>query len=374
MALLLWLIWGYLGGKGWPSSTSDARRHHLRANRRSARTYRWALIAGVLSVVALAGYWIALFRLVKMPPNALPDVSGYPPTTVALMIIMGSLVAPMMEEAGFRGYFQVALEREFRGAVAVTVSSLVFALAHFAHGIFWPKLLVYFFVGVAFGATAFLTNSTLPAVLYEMATGTLPFRGESSGVIFKTILDGTPTPAVRLNPDLPPKLEDIIDKCVEKDRNFRYQHASDIRTDLQRLRRDTESSRRLLPSSEILSSSSGVSTAERPAGGFGLVTAIKEHKLTSATGLIFAGLVVGAILYSKSRSENFSQVKVTHKQFTFVGNAFSPAISPDGLFVAYVKKKFGGQEKTVSAGIERLLSRNCSGQTPIQSAMVARRL
>jgi membrane protease YdiL (CAAX protease family) len=165
MALLLWLIWGYLGGKGWPSSTSDARRHHLRANRTSARTYRWALIAGILSVVALAGYWIALFRLVKMPPNALPDVSGYPRTTVALMIIMGSLVAPMMEEAGFRGYFQVALEREFRGAVAVTVSSLVFALAHFAHGIFWPKLLVYFLVGVAFGATAFLTNSTLPAIL-----------------------------------------------------------------------------------------------------------------------------------------------------------------------------------------------------------------
>jgi hypothetical protein len=69
MALLLWLIWGYVGGKGWPSSTSDARHHYLRANRRSARTYRWALIAGVLSVVALAGYWIALFRMVKMPPE-----------------------------------------------------------------------------------------------------------------------------------------------------------------------------------------------------------------------------------------------------------------------------------------------------------------
>jgi membrane protease YdiL (CAAX protease family) len=165
MALLLWLIWGYLGGKGWPSSTSDARHHYLRANRRSARTYRWALIAGVLSVVALAGYWIALFRMVKMQPNAIQDVSGYPRTTVALMIIMGSLVAPMMEEAGFRGYFQVALEREFRGSVAVTLSSLVFALAHFAHGIFWPKLLVYFLVGVAFGATALLTNSTLPAIL-----------------------------------------------------------------------------------------------------------------------------------------------------------------------------------------------------------------
>src|SRR5207237_1670446 len=79
------------------------------------------------------------------------------------------------------------------------------------------------------------------AVLYEMATGTLPFRGESSGVIFKAILDGTPTSAVRLNPDLPAEVERIINKCLEKDRNLRYQHASEIRADLQRLKRDTDS-------------------------------------------------------------------------------------------------------------------------------------
>ncbi len=78
------------------------------------------------------------------------------------------------------------------------------------------------------------------AVLYEMSTGQLPFRGESAAVVFKAILDGTPTSAVRLNPDLPVDLERIINKCLEKDRNLRYQHASEIRTDLQRLKRDTE--------------------------------------------------------------------------------------------------------------------------------------
>jgi len=80
-------------------------------------------------------------------------------------------------------------------------------------------------------------------VLYEMCTGTLPFRGDTSGVIFESILNRTPAPVVRLNPDTPSKLEEIISKCLEKDRNLRYQHASDIRTDLQRLKRDTESAK-----------------------------------------------------------------------------------------------------------------------------------
>jgi eukaryotic-like serine/threonine-protein kinase len=88
-------------------------------------------------------------------------------------------------------------------------------------------------------------------VLYEMATGTLPFRGESPGAVFESILNRAPLPSVRLNPDVPPDLERVLNKCLEKERNLRYQHAADIRTDLQRLKRETDSGR--LPATQSVS-------------------------------------------------------------------------------------------------------------------------
>jgi hypothetical protein len=81
------------------------------------------------------------------------------------------------------------------------------------------------------------------AVLYEMATGAIPFRGDTTAVIFNAILEKAPVPAVRLNPDIPARLEEVISKALEKDRRLRYQHATELRADLARLKRDTDSSR-----------------------------------------------------------------------------------------------------------------------------------
>jgi membrane protease YdiL (CAAX protease family) len=170
MALVLWLMWQYLGGKWWPRSTSEARRRYLRARPISGQVFAWALVAGALSIVALVGFWIVLVQLVKLPARVLQNFSGYPLLTVVLVLVMASLVSSIVEEAGFRGYFQGALERDVSGPIAILIASLVIAPAHgLTQGFLLPTLLWYFCVDVMFGAMAYLTRSILPGIVVHSA-------------------------------------------------------------------------------------------------------------------------------------------------------------------------------------------------------------
>ena len=113
MALLLWLMWQYLGGKWGPRSTSQARLRYRRAKPVSRQVFAWA----VLAIVALVGYWIVLFQLVKIPARILPSYSGSPLLIVTLVLVMAALVSSLAGVVGFRGYFQDILEHRVSGPV-----------------------------------------------------------------------------------------------------------------------------------------------------------------------------------------------------------------------------------------------------------------
>jgi serine/threonine protein kinase/tetratricopeptide (TPR) repeat protein len=123
-------------------------------------------------------------------------------------------------------------------------------------------------------------------VLYEMATGTLPFRGDTSALIFQAILDRAPVSPVRLNPDLPAKLEDIINKALEKDRNLRYQHSADIRADLQRLKRDTDTGRAVAVSSGTVAAAQDSGSQPSQPGSAGSRPVVQA--VLSASGVLTA--------------------------------------------------------------------------------------
>ena len=206
------------------------------------------------------------------------------------------------------------------------------------------------------------------AVLYEMATGTLPFRGESSGVIQREILDSAPVAAVRMNPDLPAELERIINKALEKDRDLRYQHAADMRADLKRLKRETESSRAAASSRTdaaplvgSVASLSGLNTPSPVSGAATVhrsgtaqpahtsssaaVAGVKQDKfgfvggaLAALAVLAAAGFGVYSMLHRAAPTpfQNFSIAQVTNSSRAVVA-----AISPDAKYVLTVMNDKG---------------------------------
>jgi len=184
------------------------------------------------------------------------------------------------------------------------------------------------------------------AVLYEMVTGVLPFRGDTSGIIFDGVLNRAPVSPARLNPDVSPELERIINRSLEKDRDLRYQHASEIRAELQRVRRDTDSSR-AVPIVAGEASAPALTQSAQTSGSSAVVAAARRNKLGVGIGGLIAILVVAAAAYGvysfflRTRTvpfQNFSVNKVTDS-----GKVRYVAISPDGKYILSVVDDKGQQ-------------------------------
>ena len=175
-------------------------------------------------------------------------------------------------------------------------------------------------------------------VLYEMATGALPFRGETSGIIFESILNRAPVAPVRLNPDLPQRLEEVINRALEKERNLRYQHASDLNSELQRLKRDSSSGRSPVAASgaaesrsRTCESHSAVADATPPK------TARVRYRYIAAAGAVVLAALLGVFFLRRPARSSAPAANEWQQLTFFTDSAVYPSLSPDGRMVAFIR-------------------------------------
>ena len=169
-ALFLWLYWRYLKGEWWPESTSAIRRKNLRANPLPAEVWGSAIFAGITGLVALLLFMRLMNRMIQLPQQHLTAGEPIPTVTLFFLLLMGSAVAGIIEEAAFRGYMQGPIEKRHGPVIAILITGTLFGFAHFTH----PETtlaLMPFYMGVAviYGMMAYLTNSILPGMVLHAA-------------------------------------------------------------------------------------------------------------------------------------------------------------------------------------------------------------
>jgi membrane protease YdiL (CAAX protease family) len=167
MAAYLLLYWRYFArGWGWPQSTAAARRENARANSLHGDDWGAAILAGILGLVSVLLLQGVMSRLVVLPQHQELDISQYPKVIVLSWVVMGAIVAGVVEEISFRGYLQRPIERRHGPVVAIMVAGILFGFAHFTHPEVGLVLLPYYLaVAAVYGALAYLTDSIFPSMV-----------------------------------------------------------------------------------------------------------------------------------------------------------------------------------------------------------------